>query len=224
MYPEDRVLVGVVNTWRDFRFVRDRQWYRIPQHQMPRGIDDEYIAFFLSGSAFKNQSGSIAYFARRGGVELAYRRDLILWEPNHERADNVYYRVALGELQPKLPPITNPTKRPITFIRTTWDRFVKAKQIPDLYSTADYFVDRIYHALRSPQMSMDRFWDAERHQRGYAPQLRIMCQRGEVVASTEREPGAIYMDMAEDDDVILSKIRAAIAANDGPVMLNLPID
>lgn len=76
MYPEDRVLVGVVNTKRDFAFARDDHWYRIPQQRMPNGVHVEYIALFFSGAVFKEKSGGVHYFAQKRGVELAYRHQL----------------------------------------------------------------------------------------------------------------------------------------------------
>lgn len=157
MYPEDRVVVCVVKTKRDLKFVQEEGWYRIPQAQMPHGIYMEYIAFFLSGLVFKEKSGSVAYFARREGVELAYRRDLIPSQPDHKNADKVYYKIGLSDFQMKLPPITNPTRHSISFIHTTWDRFDTATEIKDLYSNADYFVDRIYHALRNSRITTERY-------------------------------------------------------------------
>lgn len=219
MYPEDRVLVAVIKTKRDLKFAQDAHWYRIPQGKMSRGVNDEYLAFFLSGKVFGEQSSTIAYYARRKGVELAYRRDLIPAQANHPRANDVYYRVELDTLQIKSPPITNPQNRVISFIQTTWDRFVSAREIADLYSTADHFVDRIYHALKSPKMRIERFWEAERGTTGYAPQLRILCQKGEVIASTDENDGTIYLDGSKTDDEILELIKAQIANNDGPVML-----
>lgn len=146
MFPEDRVLVGVVKAKRDFVFARDEHWYRIPQAHMPRGVNTEYLAFFLSSPAFKAQNKSVAYYAQVRGLELVYRKDLIP-VPDHPRANDVYYKVALGNLQPKDPPITNPTRRPISFIYTTWDRFVHAHTVSDLYSSADFYVDRVFYAL-----------------------------------------------------------------------------
>src|SRR4051812_24780388 len=100
MYPEDRVLIGVINRKRDLNTARDEHWYRIPRERMPRGVHVEYIAFFLSG-AFGERSGSICYYAERKGLELLYRRDLLPNEPNHKRADSVYYKVGLGDLMDK---------------------------------------------------------------------------------------------------------------------------
>ncbi|MBI5669430.1 MAG: hypothetical protein HZC41_15610 [Chloroflexi bacterium] len=147
MYPEDRVLVGVINRRRDLEHARRDRWYRIPLERMPNGVDVEYIAFYFS-RAFKERNGGIHCFAELRGLELAYRHDLLPNEADHPRANHVYYKVQLGDLIEKNPPVLNPTRRAISFIYTTWDRFACAQTISDLYSQADYFVDRVYYALR----------------------------------------------------------------------------
>jgi hypothetical protein len=222
MYPEDRVLVGVINRKRDLEFARDEHWYRIPQERMPRGVQTEYLAFYLS-RAFKEKNGGIYYFAEHKGLELAYRKDLLPKEAKHARADQVYYRVALSDLMEKVPPILNPSKRPIAFIYTTWDRFVHANQIRDLYSAADYYVDRIYHALRDKGIRPQRIWEAERRDDEYAPGLRILCEQGEVIATTERVGSALLMDPAQQEDEILKAILLRIASSGGPVMVSIPL-
>lgn len=141
MYPEDRVLVAVINRKRDLVYARDEHWYRIPQARMPRGVNVEYLAFFLSG-AFGARNGGICYYAERRGLELVYRRDVLPREAAHPRAGEVYYRVGLGALVEKQPPVLNPTRRPISFIDTTWDRFAAAQTVSDLYSEDDAFVER----------------------------------------------------------------------------------
>jgi hypothetical protein len=223
MYPEDRVLIGVINRKRDLTYVRDEHWYRIPRDRMARGVHVEYIAFFLSG-IFGERGGSIGYYAERKGTELLYRRDLLPNEPNHKRADAVYYKVGLSELVDKTPPIVNPTHRPISFIYTTWDRFVHARQISDLYSPNDYFVDRVYHALRDHGIRPDRYWDAEQRETGFPAHVRILCENGTVIASPERGDQRIFMDGAQSDDAILTTIRAEIARQGGPVTINIPLE
>jgi hypothetical protein len=200
--------------------VREK-WYRIPQSRMPKGINAEYIAFFLS-HAFKERNGGIHYYAERTGLELMYRKDLMPEEANHPRGNETYYKVQIGDLIEKSPPILNPTKRSITFIYTTWDRFVQAKQISDLYSEDDYFVDRIYHALRSSGVYSERIWSAEAG--GMWPQLRILCQKGALVASTKPGDDSLYLDDLHHYDEMLAKIYQAIAEQDGPVMVSIPPD
>jgi len=146
MYPEDRVLVTVINRRRDFVAARDEHWYRIPQVRMPGGVHVDYLGFFLSGTG--KRAGGVYWYAEQRGLELAYRRDLLPDEADHPRAGEIYYRVALGELVEKSPPILNSTRRAISFIYTTWDRFINARTVSDLYSRSDYFVDRVFYALR----------------------------------------------------------------------------
>lgn len=224
MFPDDRVLVAVINRKRDFDIARDAHWYRVPQARMKRGINAEYLAFFLSGKVFKERSGGIHYYAERRGLELAYRRDLLPKEVNRPRGGDVYYKIQLGDLVEKAPPVVNPTRRPISFIYTTWDRFVHAQEIADLYSEADYFVDRIYHALRNYGVQADRFWEAESRETGLASQLRILCEKGTVVASTEEADDAIFLDEGDEEDAILAAIREEIARHGGPVMISIPVE
>jgi hypothetical protein len=222
MFPEDRVLVGVIQTKRDLAFARDDHWYRIPQAQMPRGVTTEYLAFFLSGKVFGEKSKAIQYYAPMRGLELVYRKDLIP-DPKHPRANHVYYRVALGDLEAKTPPITNPTRRPISFIYTTWDRFYQAHTVADLYSTDDFFVDRIYYALRDHGVNPVRLWAAEHRSDPFAPGLKILCENGaSVIASTGRVSGAYFLDAAANDDEILQAIFKQIASNGGAVTINIP--
>ena len=221
MFPEDRVLVGVINRKRDLAIAQAEGWYRIPQRRMPRGVNAEYIAFFLS-RAFKAQNGGVYYYAERKGLELAYRKDLLPKEANHPRANEAYYKVQIGGLIEKQPPVINPTRRTISFIYTTWDRFVHAEQIGDLYSQNDYFVDRIYHALRDKGVYSDRIWGAEYP--GGAPELRILCENGTVNASTAEGEGRLYLDQTLSQDKLLAKILDRIAAQGGPVFINIPMD
>lgn len=221
MFPDDRVLVGVINRKRDLECASRERWYRIPQARMPRGVNAEYIALFFS-RAFKEKNGGIYCYAERTGLELAYRKDLLPQEADHARANDVYYKVQLGELHDKQPPILNVTRRTIGFIYTTWDRFVRARTISDLYSESDYFVDRIYHALRNRGIHSDRTWSAE--YKGEAPELRILCQKGSVVASTKPGDQSLYLDNKHEEDKILAAIIAEIARKGGPAFLNIPID
>jgi len=225
MYPDDRVLVGAITRKKDLNHARDEGWYRIPQAKLPRGVHAEYLAFFLNRRVAGKPESGIYYYARRAGIELAYRRDLLPDEADHARAGDVYYKVQLTDWQAKTPPVLNPTRRSIAFIYTTWDRFVHAREIQDLYSKADYFVDRIYHALRHDGYRLDRSWEAERLYTGHGAQLRVLCENGDVTASTDFDDDSdVFLDQAGRQDAILAKIRAEVAKKGGAVMISIPID
>jgi hypothetical protein len=221
LFPEDRVLVGVINRKRDLHYAQTQNWYRIPQKRMARGVNAEYVAFFLS-RAFKERNSAIHYYAPTRGLELAYRKDLIPTEADHPRADDVYYKIQIGDMIEKVPPVLNPTHRTIGFIYTTWDRFVNAETIRDLYSKEDYFVDRVYHALRQTGIPSDRTWQAEYP--GIAPQVRVLCENGTFTASTEAGSGVFFLDASEGEDKLLAAIKAEIARQGGPVFVNIPLE
>jgi hypothetical protein len=222
-YAEDRVLIGVINRKRDLEIALKERWYRIPEAQMKRGIQAEYLGFFLS-RAFEERNGSIQYFARITGYELDFRRFLLPNEPDHPHANDLYYKISFEPLIEKSPPILNDTKRTITFIYTTWDRFSQARVIADLYSKADFFVDRIYHALRSAGMRPTRFWEAESKQFPFAPGIRIDAVNGPLYASTSRNEEAIFLDWMYTQEEIIEAIRQELQHRGGLADANVPLD
>jgi len=226
MYPDDRVLVGIINRRTDLHYLLQDLWYRVPQERMPHGVYVEYLAFFLGGAAKGKKPSGIYYYAKRSGLELAYRYDLLPDEADHKRANDVYYQVQFDEIKPKDPPILNQTNRRFAFIHTTWDRFIKARIIPDLYSEADYFVDRIYHALRDNRIRSERFWDVQKRDDNetQGAGLRILCEQGVfsayVTAASDRD--GFYLDPNQSVDATLKQILDRIRKMGGPATLPIP--
>lgn len=227
MHPEDRVLVGVINRKRDFDKAQRERWYRVPQGQAPKGIHAEYVAFFLS-RAFGKLNGGIHYYARRTGIELARRRDLLPEEADHPRADNWYHQLQFEELLRKSPPVLNPTHRPVGFIYTTWDRFVQARVLADLYSEADAYVDRVFHALQRSGIRSERIWEAEHVSEDGGAQLWVVCQDGIVIASTApAQDQVIALPVTSTPESIRASVETileAIRQYGGPLMVNVPIE
>lgn len=147
MYPEDRVLVAYVPTPADFSFNEREGWYRVPMAAAPKGLFAEYFAFYF-GQAFGPQKWAVHTYARRLGHELMTRRDLLPDEPNHPRADTLYYKVQLGPVQQLERPIISLHWHRVTFIHTTWDRFQSAVELNDLFVDGDAYVDRSFAVLK----------------------------------------------------------------------------
>lgn len=235
LYPEDRVLVGVINRTRDFEIARDQHWYRIPVNRAPRFFETEYLAFYFSRS-FKNLNGGIHYFARRTGHELVRRRDLLPEEK--KRADDLYYKLSLSPLVQKSPPILNPTARPISFVFTTWDRFANAEKIADLYSKSDWFVERVSHVLKNLGIQSEQRWEYEDRARPIA-ELRVRCEKGLIAAmrvvnanvNIESLPKnadrMIYLPEGETEEDLAESVAAIQSAIDelgGPVFVDIPLE
>lgn len=149
IYPDDRVLIAVMNNGKDWQQVQDNGWYRIPvKHAPPQVPHIDWLAFFFT-RAFGDDRWAIHYFARVHGHELLTRRDLLPAEPVHKRAGQWYYKLELGPLQHRLPPIVAEKRRRVTFIFTTGDRFEAATEINDLLRDVDA-AGRPFVTLKEP--------------------------------------------------------------------------
>lgn len=146
--PYTTVLIGVLKTPRDLRLAQEEGWYRIPAQHLPaRGSTAHYIAFYQPAS-FGAEGGVVRYFAPVHSWELLRRRDLLPGEPDHPRADELYYRVRLGELQRLSPPIQCGRWRRFAFIVTHWERLQQARELRDLLH-GSLWEERLWGALRS---------------------------------------------------------------------------
>jgi hypothetical protein len=224
VYPDDRVLIGVIKRKKDWEFAINEGWYRIPVRNMPNYTDVEYIGFFMSRGALqgdlKGQPSGIYYYAEVAGVELHYRHDLIpdeLHKPNHQ-----YYRLAIRDLKRAPNPILNPTNYVVSFIYTTGDRFQEATKIPDLYSNADHFVERIYHRLSAVYKGqVERFWSAQYRDQDFMTGIRI--SRGNVMDQVSDIPQiTLSINANHDGDEVLAMVRQQLDQHTGPMIINIP--
>ena len=223
MYPEDRVLVGVMPRPRDFQIAQEQHWYRVPVKHAPMGIHAEYVAFYFTKKFDPDLRWAIHFYARRTGHELVRRIDLLPDEPDHPRSGERYYKLQLGPLKRKEPPIVSARWRRITFIQTTWDRFITATEINDLFSTKDVFVDRMYHALKARGIQPERLVEVREGQEAYTVDLLIPCREGAVMLASgpKRPPQAL--ELVGDAERDLAAVEAAIARRGGPLMVDITI-
>jgi hypothetical protein len=179
MYPEDRVLVAYMPQLSDFEIVRQAGWYRIPQKHAPKGLHAEYFAFYF-GRRFAKEKWAIHYYAPQLGNELTTRLALFPDQPDHSRAQEMYYKVQLGPLQKLERPIVSLRWRRVTFIHTTWDRFLDASEINDLFVDGEPYVDRVYATLKERGIQAERNYRVQEPGGAYQLPLAILCKNGRV--------------------------------------------
>ncbi|MCI0579097.1 MAG: hypothetical protein L0332_16460 [Chloroflexi bacterium] len=187
MYPEDRVLVTYVPSLADFAVIQEEGWYRIPQRHAPKGLHAEYFAFYF-GHNFGDLKWAIHYYAPQVGHELATRLDLFPDQPDHPRAQELYYKVQLGPLQRLAEPIVSLRWRRITFMHTTWDRFQDAREINDLFVEGGEYVDRLYATLKEQGIQAERNYQVEEPQATYEVPLTVLCRDGRIDVTEELLP------------------------------------
>lgn len=130
--PKDLILVAIMPSPRDLEIARMLGWYRIPLRTAPKVVAVDYLAFYQPASFGDDHKWIIEFFAPVVGHELLTRAEILNNEADHPRAHEEYFKIQIGEVK-KLPNSipTGKWKR-ISFIYTTGERLLNAKNIRDL--------------------------------------------------------------------------------------------
>lgn len=157
MYPDDTVLIAIINQPRDWALVQDEGWYRLPVKHAPAGAPYfDWLAFYFT-RRFGSDRWAVHYYAPIQGHELQTRAALLPHEPDHPHAQRWYYKLQLGPLLHKIPPIVSNRWRRITFIVTSGDRFERATEIGDLFERESP-AGRRYVTLKEASPGSGRAW------------------------------------------------------------------
>ena len=127
-----RVLVAIVPDLASWERVCNEGWYRIPLSRAPRRIGAEYLAFYHP-KCFEALRWTIRYYAPIERYSLVSRRELLPEEPEHPRAEDLYYKLELGPLHSLARPIPSRNLRRVTFIQTDLATLLQASEIRDLW-------------------------------------------------------------------------------------------
>jgi hypothetical protein len=117
-------------------------------------------------------SGPLRYYAPIQGHELVVRRDLIPSEPDHHRAGQWYYKLQLGPLEHRLPPIVSHRWRRVTFIVTSGDRFMNALEINDLFEQESP-AGQLFVRLKELGIQVEREWWIDEEGTAYVVDLAL---------------------------------------------------
>jgi very-short-patch-repair endonuclease len=173
------MLIAIVNNKRDLHIAQTQHWYRIPVKSAPKNLEEMgYIAFYQT-RAFGKQKWSISYWAEIKKISIVTRSELLPLEDDHPRADELYYKVDIGELNRLDKPITGRRGRRIVFIPTTLEKFRKAKEINDLFDESP-LEDKLWEYFKRSGVNAERqFYVAEERSK-YFLDFAIFCDEGKI--------------------------------------------
>jgi hypothetical protein len=123
--------VAIINKPRDLEIARSLGWYRIPIVTAPKTLHVDWLALYLPG-AFGELRWSVRYLAEVRGYELSTRRELLFEETTHPRANEPYFKLQLGPLRELDPPIESHRWRRFTFLYTSGERLMAARDLTQL--------------------------------------------------------------------------------------------
>jgi len=134
----DRVLVAVINNERDLEIARTEGWYRIPVKRAPKQVGADFLAFYLTGRFSPELRHRVTYYAPIRAYRLARRVDLIPEQADHPRAQESYFKIEIGPLQELDAPVISEKTRRITFISTSLEQLLHAREIRELWHKPSY--------------------------------------------------------------------------------------
>jgi hypothetical protein len=173
-----RVLVVVLNSLRDLEVAREQGWYRIPLKRAPTRVGADYLAFYQT-SVFGEERWAVNYYAPVRRYRIVSRRILLPGEPDHPRADDLYYGIQIGSLRRLPRSIPSRRLRRITFIPTTLERLLGAEEINDLWcGTRDE--EQIWRAFKEHGLAPERHYPLTEVEEQRTADFALFCKDGRV--------------------------------------------
>jgi len=181
------LLVAILNDVNDFRIARDWHWYRIPIISVEKYLRDswppQWLAFYQT-LAFGQEAHSVRYYAQVLDIKKVFRWQLFADEPQDQKSQQRYYQLLLEPLRQLPQPILSRRFRRIVFIPTTWQKFVSASEINDLYSGSP-LEDRLWAELKRGRILAERQEFVEIKKRRYELDFVVYCAKGNLNLETD---------------------------------------
>ena len=208
MLVRGAVVVAIMNDRLDFDLAQHDHWYRIPVDNVAKWLKDwwvpEWLAFYQT-KVFGPEAYTVQWYARVRHVERVQRKDLFPDERSDPKAEHWYYKLLLSDLKRLPQPIVSRRRRRIVFIRTTWDRFVTAEEINDLYTDSP-LEDRLWGEFKRLRIVAERQEWVTVKGRRYALDFAVYCTSGKLDVETDgdtwhSDPARIPLDNRRDNDL-----------------------
>jgi len=197
MSQPGELLVAIMNDKRDFAIAEQQNWYRIPVGSARKWLKGRWpphwIAFYQT-KVFGPEAYSVRYYARIVEIRTVTRQQLFPSEPENPKSDRQYFQMIFTPLQ-KLPePILSRRWRRIVFIPTTWQKFIRATEINDLFDDSP-LEDRLWTEMKRHKIPAERQLFTTVKRQNYALDFAVFCDKANIDVETD---GAYQMGLFDD--------------------------
>ena len=197
------VLVAILNNQLDFAILREQGWYRIPVSSVEKWLKERWpprwLAFYQT-KAFGEEAHAVHYYGEVLQIRKIPRGQLFPDDPQNPRNDQLYYQLFVEPLK-KLPkPIYSHRLRRIVFIPTTWEKFVAAKEVNDLYQVSS-LEEQMWAELKRLQVWAERQELVQIRSRFYFLDFAIYCIKGNIDIETDGDLWHANPERAAQDNV-----------------------
>ena len=210
MSKQGEVLVAILNDPKDYAIAREDHWYRIPVSSVQKWLKDrwppEWLAFYHT-KVFGDIAYSIRYYAQVLNIREVFRYQLFPNDSQHKNNHKRYYQLILGPLQQLPAPIFSRRWRRIVFIPTTWEKFITATEINDLYDESP-LEDRLWAELKRRNIPAERQEFFTLEEINYALDFVIRCAKGNVDVETDGDTWHANPEKSDEDNLRDNALKA----------------
>lgn len=204
MEAKGEVLVAFLPNKSDFGILREKGWYRIPVTSKPKRWPPKYLAFYQP-RAFDDDAYKIRYFGLVNDIDIVSRKEIFPNEIESERSQKQYYRFWVKKLEEREHPIPSRFPRKIVFIPTSWEKFMDAEQLNDLFDDSP-LEDLLWRELKTLQISAERQWEVKTEDFFYQLDFAFFCNKGNLDVETDGDtwhlqPDRVKMDNRRNNDL-----------------------
>jgi very-short-patch-repair endonuclease len=183
--PELRdMLVGILKRKSSLDILKSEGWYHIPVEKLPKNWSQKALSFY-QGYPFGEKASQIRYYGEVEQMEIVPRRQLFPDDKRNEhKADDLYYKVSLKNLQERPVPILSYRPRIWRFICTSLTKFDNANQINDLF-WGNGLEEKMWADLKSRNILAEREWELKIEGVKYYLDFAVFCRQGKLAIETD---------------------------------------
>ena len=165
--------------------LKTERWYHIPVETAPKRWPPKILAFYQGKVFGADEAYKIRHYGEVQQIDIVPRKELFPDdEKNTHKAENLYYRLQLKNLEEREPPIISYRPRRLVFIPTTLEKFEQARQINDLFD-ASPLEDRLWKAFKDVNILAERQWKIIVQDRNYYLDFAVFCNQGKLAIETD---------------------------------------
>ena len=177
------LLVAIMNNKPDFAILQEQGWYRIPVATAPKRWPPKWLAFYQT-KVFGDEKHSVRHYGRVRSIEVVQSREIFPDEFPNPKSDRRYYQLHMHSLEQLGQPIFSRRWRLIVFIPTTWQKFIQAAEINDLYDESP-LEDRLWAEFKRLEIAAERQWHLKVGKSHYFLDFAVFCQDGSLDIETD---------------------------------------
>jgi len=187
MKNNNELLVGIVNNISDFEIIFNQHWYRIPIDRAEKFLKErwppKWIAFYYT-NLIKDYPQMIIHYAKISNISEVQRKELFPNEKKNFKSKTNYYKISFDNLETLPKPILSRRWRRIVFIQTTYQKFIKAVEINDLFDGSS-LEDRLWTEFKRNRINAERQEAIKIDDKFYFLDFTIYCKKGKINIETD---------------------------------------